>query len=524
MEPLGTSSYDVVVVGGGHNGLTAAAYLSRAGLSVLVLERLDHTGGGAVSAQLFDGHPARLSRYSGLVSLLPDTIGRDLDLGVELRSRAVSSYTPYVRDGRPGGLLVENPTGEATRASFAELTGSDDEYAAWTDLYARIGALTKAVAPTLVEPLPRERDIEAVVDPSVWSDFVQNPVGRVLNRTLADDLVRGVVASDAVIGAYVSPDDQSLAANRLFLYHLLGNGPGERRVPVGGMGALSGALDRAARTAGAEIRTSCGVSAVRADDDGAEVDFHDGSTFQTVSARYVLANVAPWIVDILVGNEQQDAARPVGSQVQINLLLTRLPALRSGIDPATAFAGTFHVGESWSALETAYADASAGRLPEPGLGEVHCHSLTDPSILGHVPEGTHTLTYVGVHTPSFLFDRDPETTKALAVSQALAGLNAHLAEPIEDCLARDAHGTPCLEAKIPQEIDADLAMPGGNIYHGELSWPWAPNRARLDTPAHQWGVQTDLPRVLICGAGARRGGGVSCLGGHNAAQAVLASL
>jgi len=524
MEALGTRSYDVVVVGGGHNGLTAAAYLARAGVSVLVLERLEHTGGAAVSARLFDGQPARLSRYSGFVSLLPDTIARDLDLGVELRSRAVSSYTPYVRDGRPGGLLVENPAGEATRASFAELTGSDGEYVAWTDLYARMGALTKAVAPTLVEPLPRERDIEAAVDPSVWGDFVQNPLGRVLNRTLADDLVRGVVASDAVIGAYVSPDDPSLAANRLFLYHLLGNGTGERRVPVGGMGAVSGALDRAARTAGAEIRTSCGVSAVRADDDGAEVDFHDGSTFRTVSARYVLANVAPWIVDILVGNEQQDAARPVGSQVQINLLLARLPALRSGIDPATAFAGTFHVGESWSALETAYADASAGRLPDPGLGEVHCHSLTDASILGGSPEGTHSLTYLGVHTPSYLFDQDPEATKALAVSQALAGLNAHLAEPIEDCLARDAHGTPCLEAKIPQEIDADLAMPGGNIYHGELSWPWAQNRARLDTPAQQWGVQTDLSRVLICGAGARRGGGVSCLGGHNAARAVLASL
>jgi phytoene dehydrogenase-like protein len=518
-------TYDAVVVGGGHNGLTSAAYLARAGLSVLVLERLGHTGGAAVSAQAFEGQQARLSRYSSLVSLLPDRLVHDLDLRVELRSRAVASYTPYVRDGRAGGLLVENPQGEATRASFAELTGSDEEYAAWREFHDRVGSLAEAVAPTLLEPLPRERDIERAVDPAVWRDFVLHPVGRVLQRTFHDDLVRGVVAAGAVMGAWASPDDPSLVANRLLLYHLMGNGTGDQRVPVGGMGAVSAALERAARAAGATIRTSSGVSAIRADDDGAEVDFHDGASAQTASARYVLADVGPWIVDILVGHPQEDSARPIGSQVQVNLLLTRLPQLRSGLDPRVAFAGTLHVGETWSALETAYADAAAGRLPDPGLGHLDCHSLTDPSILGGSAEGTHVLTYFGVHTPATLFEHgDRESLRSAAVAKALAGLNAHLAEPIEDCLARDAHGTPCLEAKIPQDVEAELAMPGGHIYHGDLSWPWAPNRARLDTPAQQGGVQTDLARVLICGAGARRGGGVSGIGGHNAAQAVLASL
>ena len=530
MDAPPNSSYDVVVVGGGHNGLTAAAYLARAGLSVLVLERLDHTGGAATSAQVFDGQPALLSRYASQVSLLPDQLVRDLDLRVELRSPAVSSYTPYMRDGRPGGLIVENPEGEATRASFAELTGSDDEYAAWRRFHGRFGSLAKAVAATLLDPLPRERDIEATVEPSVWTDFVVNPVGQVLQRTFRDDLVRGVVASAAVTGAWVSPDDPSLVANRSFLYHLMGHGAGGSRLPVGGMGAVAAALERAARASGAEIRTSRGVSAVRGDDDGAEVAFHDGTSHDgtahhTVSARFVLANVAPWIVDILVGNEQEDSARPVGSQVTLNLLLSRLPQLRSGIDPRAAFAGTLRLNQTWSAMETAYADASAGRLPDPGLGAVCCHTLTDPSVLGDSPEGTHTLSYLGVHTPSTLFEHgDREALRADAVAAALAGINAHLAEPIEGCLALDAHGAPCLEAKLPQDVEADLAMPGGNVHHGELSWPWAPNRARLDTPAQQWGVQTDLARVLICGAGARRGGGVSGIGGHNAAQAVLASL
>ena len=189
---------------------------------MLVLERLDHTGGAATS------------RYSSHVSL-PDQLVRDLELDVELRPRAVSSYTPYLRAGRHGGLLVESPEGDATRASFAELTGGDEEYAAWRELHARFGSLAKAVEATLLDPLPRERDIEGAVDPSVWSDFVLNPIGQVLLRTFRDDLVRGVVASDAVVGAFVSPDDSSLVANRLFLSRLMG----ERRVPVGGMDAFT---------------------------------------------------------------------------------------------------------------------------------------------------------------------------------------------------------------------------------------------------------------------------------------------
>ena len=99
-----------------------------------------------------------------------------------------------------------------------------------------------------------------------------------------------------------------------------------------------------------------------------------------------------------------------------------------------------------------------------------------------------------------------------------------LAEPLADCLATDADGNPCIEAKIPQDVEKDLAMPGGHIFHGDLEWPWAPNRSRLDTPAQQWGVQTEHDAVLLCGSGARRGGAVSGLGGHNAAQAVLADL
>src|SRR6185436_15892776 len=119
------------------------------------------------------------------------------------------------------------------------------------------------------------------------------------------------------------------------------------------------------------------------------------------------------------------------------------------------------------------------------------------------------------------FADDVDAQRDVAVGRALDAINEVLEEPIESLIATDENGVPCLEAKAPQDIDVALAMPGGHIFHGDLDWPWTPNRTRLDSPAQRWGVATELPNVLLCGSGARRGGGVSGLGGHNAAQAVL---
>ena len=157
-------------------------------------------------------------------------------------------------------------------------------------------------------------------------------------------------------------------------------------------------------------------------------------------------------------------------------------------------------------------------------GEVYCHRLTDPSILGDRAGSAHTLTYFGLHTPAGLFDADPGAARGGGPARARLARRGTWPSRSQTASPPTPTAGPCIEAKIPQDIEKDLAMPGGHIFHGDLEWPWAPNRARLETPAQQWGVQTEHDSVLLCGSGARRGGAVSGLGGHNAAQAVLADL
>ncbi|MEU4013282.1 NAD(P)/FAD-dependent oxidoreductase [Streptomyces pseudogriseolus] len=509
-------TYDVVIVGGGHNGLVAAAYLARAGRSVLVLERLHHTGGAAISTRPFAGVDARLSRYSYLVSLLPRKILTDLGLGVRLGTRTISSYTPAERDGRPTGLLVGGGE-ERTREAFVRLTGSDREYRAWQDFYDLTGRVARRVFPTLTEPLPTREELRRTVDDEeAWRILFEQPLGVAVEERFSDDLVRGVVLTDALIGTFADAHDPSLKQNRCFLYHVIGGGTGAWDVPVGGMGAVTDALADAARAAGAVIAT--GHEAVRIETDGrtAEVTHRTSDGEGVVTAGHVLVNASPEELARLTGDTPPPHAE--GAQLKVNMLLTRLPRLRdSFVDPREAFAGTFHIAEGYRQLATAHDQAAAGRLPDAPPSEIYCHSLTDPSILGPelAAKGYQTLTLFGLHTPARLFERDNDAVREELLTRTLAQLDAHLAEPIADCLATDAEGRPCIEAKSPLDLERDLGLPGGNIFHRDLSWPHAQDGTG------RWGVETAHANVLLCGAGAVRGGGVSGVPGHNAAMAVL---
>ncbi|MGA8852244.1 MAG: NAD(P)/FAD-dependent oxidoreductase [Aeromicrobium sp.] len=504
MSDSSGTDVQVVIVGGGHNALVAAIYLARAGLGVEIVEQLSQVGGAAISAQTFEGHDALLSRYSYLVSVMPQSLIDDLGLQLELLSRDVASYSPHAG----GGLLVETVEGPATRDSFRDLTGSHAEFTAWQRFYAEVGTIAAAIAPTLLSPLPRAATVRAAVDPTIWADVVDHPLGTAIERRFTHDLVRGVVGTDALIGTFASLHDPTLIQNRCFLYHLIGNGTGEWRVPVGGMGAVTGELERVARESGVTIRTHARVTEVEARDDHVTVRGDDFA----IHADWLLSGVAPYVLDLMRGH--QPGIKPSGSQLKVNLLLSRLPALKSGVDPAIAFAGTFNVGETMTELESGWHQAAHGALPERAAGELYCHTLTDRSILGPDLAATEaqTLTYFGLHTPYEVLPDDAAADEALA--RMIAALNEHLAEPIEPLILG-------VERKSPRDIEAALGMPGGHIFHGDLQWPWLADAETATLPAERWGVDTDHPRILMCGSGARRGGAVSGLGGHNAAHALL---
>ena len=509
-------NYDVIIAGGGHNGLVAASYLAKAGKSVLLLEAKDELGGATTSVKPFPEYDARLSRYSYLVSLLPDQIVADLGIRFKTLERSVSSYTPYHRDGLDDGLLVSTDWDEATASGFRRLTGSDREGRAWRGFYGEIAQLAQRFAPSMLKPLKSAAELKSEIElPEVWRNLMEVPIGEVIRERFGNDLVQGIVATDALIGTFVSVDD--MQANRCFLYHLIGNGNGQWRVPQGGMGALVRELHRVATLHGAEIKLQSKIATLQSGPAGVRIETESGQTF---CAKDLLFAAAPQHLARLRGCPVPDSLE--GSQVKINMLLSRLPRLKSGVDPRLAFAGTFHVNESLSQMEAAYHGARAGVFPQPLPLELYCHTLADPSILSAelIERGFQTLTLFGLHTPASLFDPDREIANAQAKDRAIASLNQYLLDPIESVLALCSDGSLAIEVKSPLDLEADIFLPRGNIFHRDLDFPFLDDDVgEGDKPL--WGAETDDPHIYLAGAGARRGGGVSGIAGHNAAMALL---
>jgi phytoene dehydrogenase-like protein len=335
--------------------LVAAGYLARAGLRVRLLERLGQVGGAAVSAQVFDGVEVRVSRYSYLVSLLPSRIVDDLGAAVQLSQRQFSSYTPQPATGGRSGLLIGSHGGH-TPDTFAAV-GAAGDLRGFAAFYQRCRLVTERIWPTLIEPLrTREqarRHVVAASDPdaaAAWRAMIDEPIGHAIADAVGNDLVRGVIATDALIGTFARVDDPSLRQNICFLYHVLGGGTGDWDVPVGGMGSVTAALATAAVGHGAEIITGADVYAV---EPNGQVHYRTGDEQHLIRGRFVLAGVTPAVLAGLLGEEPKPLAQ--GAQVKVNMVVRRLPRLRDdSVTPEQAFAGTFHANETWTQLDAAY--------------------------------------------------------------------------------------------------------------------------------------------------------------------------
>src|SRR5947207_12788879 len=326
------SSYDVVILGAGHNGLVAASYLGRAGLSVLLLEKNGYIGGATTSQKVFPDYDARLSRYSYLVSLLPEKIIRDLGLNLELRRRATASFTPYVSHAHHGGLLLSNVDEGVSRQSMFELTGNDKEFEQMKQFYNLSRVFAGHVWDTMLEPLLSKEDLRRRFDVDgvsreAWRSLAEEPLGVAIERYLQNDLVRGLVLTDGKVGVFTHPHDPSLLQNRCFLYHLIGNKTGEWKVPVGGMGRVARELEEAARRSGAEVLTGIRIQALGLNGKSRTVDFEMAGKKEAIEAQFVLVNFGRNVLAKFTGNPFQPDATDEGSVFKINMLLRRLPKL-----------------------------------------------------------------------------------------------------------------------------------------------------------------------------------------------------
>jgi phytoene dehydrogenase-like protein len=505
---------EVVVVGGGHNGLVAAAYLAKAGKSVTVLERLDYFGGAATSIEAFPGIAARLSRYSYLVSLLPQQIIEELGLEVTVAPRRYSSFTP--NPFGPGGLLIDRQDAGSTAQSF-ESIGSKDQQA-WNDFYAKTEQLAQLLFPTVTMPLQYRSALRGQLGELM--SFLETPIGELIENEIESDLVRGVILTDALIGTFAPNVDPAMDASKCFLYHVIGGGTGDWNIPVGGMGAVTASMRDAAERFGSRLISNAEVTGI--EESGFVRYQKDGEEFE-LQAGKILANISRSELNRLMGKQTEPVS---GAQVKVNMLLRRLPKLKADIDPVAAFGGTFHINENYSQLQAAFDAACAGKIPDPLPCEIYCHSLTDPSILSEElrNQGVQTLTVFALHTPhSLVANSDNDQMRTRLESAVIKSLNSVLAEDIRDLLLPDTNGNPCIETKTTKDLEDALRLPGGNIFHEPLSWPFAEDDEELKNPAESWGVDSGFEKIYFCGSSARRGGAVSGIAGHNAAMAVLES-
>lgn len=522
---LSPTDWDVVIIGSGHNALVAAGYLAQAGRSVLVLEKNDYLGGATTSQRVFPDYDARLSRYAYLISLLPQQIMTDLSLDFTTRRRQVASFTPWTSPtGEDRGLLLWNDSPEKSRQSLRERSGDDSAWQGYQKLLQLESAIAELAWPTLLQPLQHRdwfrQQLRTAEQKRAWEAFVEQPLGCVLEELVQDDVLRGLLLTDGKIGVFTHPHDPTLLQNRCFLYHVIGGGTGEWRVPVGGMQAMVEALTNRCLALGVRCLVNAPAHSVQRGVKTHEVSFDYQDKSYTVRAKRVLINAGPRTFAKLLDEPFEPQPTDEGSVIKMNMLLRRLPQIKAaGVSPEQAFCGSLHLDEGYQQMAQSYTIASRGQMPIPPPCEVYCHTLTDGSILSPelLAQGYHTLTLFGLDMPYRLFREDHDARKTQVRELYLDALDKMCRESFRDCLALDRNGQPCVELKTPQDLERDVDLDLGNIFHNTLSWFFTDDAGQVG----QWGVETEYTGIYRAGSSAARGGAVSGIPGYNAARCVL---
>lgn len=524
--------YDVAIIGGGHNGLTCAAYLAGAGLRVLVLEKNGVVGGAALTEEFHPGFRNSVASYT--VSLLNPKVIADLELakyGLKILERPAANFWPIDAER---GLLM--PYGLANRQrAIAEFSARDAERLPAYD--AALERATTVLRDLVLRTPPNAGGgiIElikaaglgrrllglSVEDQRLLVDLFTKSAADFLAGWFESEIVQGAFAFDGIVGAYASPFTPGTAY--VLLHHCFGevNGkPGVWGHAVGGMGAITQAMCASARARGAEIRTGAAVAKVRTKDGRAT-----GVTLQSgeeIRARVVAANVPPKLLfrDLV----PEDSVTPelrgrftgmkTGSGTfRMNVALSELPDFlcRPGKDQQPHHGSGIIIGPTISYLERAYLDARLHGWSREPVVEMLIPTTLDPAL---APPGRHVASLFVQHVAPRLPDgRSWDEAKEELADVVIETVTRHAPNFKASVIAR--------QVLSPLDLERRFGMVDGDIFHGQLSLDQLFSMRPVLGHAH---YRMPVPGLYLCGSGAHPGGGVTGVPGHNAAREILHDL
>lgn len=504
------TAYDAIIVGGGHNGLIAAAYIARAGLKPLVLERRGILGGACVTEEIAGAPGYRVSTGAAQSGNLRPEIIADLnlaDFGYELMLPDPMTVFPY-GDGRSLTIWRDAARTRAEIAAIskrdaAALPGFQADCAAFCDIFEPMTRLAKAPSRDEVR-----RAFAGAGRADLYAGFVEGSVRDLLSGRFKSEIVQAFLGLTATFGTNGGPDTPGTAY--VMAHHLLDATTGVRGQAGyvrGGMGGIADALAASARSLGAELRVDADVRRILIEDGRASgVVLASG---ETLRADVILSNVDPETTYLdLVGRahlpeglaDAVDAIQMRGQALKVNCALDRLPTFPAAPPGATPARVT--ICPSLDYVAAAWADAEAGRMSARPFMTLHMQSAIDPSL---APPGRHSLTIYAHYFPYDLADRSwDEAARAEAAEIVLATIEAH-APDIRDVISQ-------MEVMSPPDLEARFGLRGGHQFQGDML---APNLFAGR------GANDPIPGLSLCGAGGFPGG---CIWGAPGARAAARTI